>query len=191
VRAVEPAGCNDRQVRLALDAAATEWVRTEGGYHLPKRNRTLSADQLIDEWARLCGQYPILSIEDGLGEGDWEGWRRLTERLGAKVQLVGDDLLVTNLRRLREGIRLGAGNAILIKPNQIGTLSETFDALDAAAAAGWGAVLSHRSGETEDTTIADLAVACGCGPIKTDRTAKYNRLLAIERELGSAARYGG
>ncbi|MEG1849587.1 MAG: phosphopyruvate hydratase [Oscillospiraceae bacterium] len=197
LRAVETAGCNDRQVRLALDAAATEWVRTEGGYHLPKRNRTLSADQLIDEWARLCGQYPILSIEDGLGEGDWEGWRRLTERLGAKVQLVGDDLLVTNLRRLREGIRLGAGNAILIKPNQIGTLSETFDALDAAAAAGWGAGLWHRTGETQDTPQADLALARGGGPIKTgapcrtDRTAKYNRLLAIERELGSAARYGG
>ena len=158
---------------------------------------SLNAGELVDLYAQWCGEYPIISIEDGLDEDDWQGWTALTQRLGDTVQLVGDDLLVTNISRLQRGISDRAGNAILHKPNQIGTLSETAAALNLARDAGWTAVMSHRSGETEDTTIADLAVAWNVGQIKTgaparsERVAKYNRLLRIEAELGAAARYAG
>ncbi len=157
----------------------------------------MSADELIDFWERLVDKYPIISLEDGLAEEDWEGWKKLTDRLGKKVQLVGDDLFVTNTERLKKGIQMGAANSILIKLNQIGTLTETLDAIATAQRAGYTAVVSHRSGETADTTIADLAVAVNAGQIKTgapsrsERVAKYNRLLYIEQELGSAASYQG
>jgi enolase len=157
----------------------------------------MSADELIDFWDKLIAKYPIISLEDGLAEEDWNGWKKLTEKLGQKVQLVGDDLFVTNTKRLKKGINLGVSNSILIKLNQIGTLTETLDAIRMAQQAGYTAVVSHRSGETEDTTIADLAVAVNAGQIKTgapsrsERVAKYNRLLQIERELGSAALYRG
>ena len=152
---------------------------------------------MVDLWASWCERYPIVSLEDGLAEDDWEGWALLTQRLGSKVQLVGDDLLVTNTALLEKAIDLKAANAILVKVNQIGTLSEAIDATQKALSTGWGAMMSHRSGETEDTTIADLAVALGCGQIKSgapargERTAKYNRLLRIEAELGSRVRFGG
>ncbi|HTA12559.1 MAG TPA: phosphopyruvate hydratase, partial [Solirubrobacteraceae bacterium] len=168
-----------------------------GAYVLEHEGRTLSADQLTDYWTELVGRYPIISIEDGMDEEDWDGWKTLTERLGEHVQLVGDDLFVTNTERLKRGIDGGVGNSILIKVNQIGTLTETFAAIRMAREAGYAAVMSHRSGETEDVTIADLAVATGCGQIKTgapsrsDRVAKYNQLLRIEEQLGADARFPG
>ena len=157
----------------------------------------LGADELVEYWARVVDTYPIVSIEDGMAEDDWEGWKALTDLVGDRCQLVGDDLFVTNSKRLRQGIEQGVANAILVKVNQIGSLTETLDAVETAHKAGYRAVMSHRSGETEDSTIADLAVACNCGQIKTgsasrtDRIAKYNQLLRIEEELGSSARYAG
>lgn len=193
--AVETAGFSTADVGIALDAAVSDWYK-DGAYHLPKRGITRTPEQMADYWQELCRQYPILSIEDGMGEEDWEGWRILTRRLGGKIQLVGDDLFVTNTKRLQQGIDAKAANAILIKPNQIGSLSETLSAIALAHSAGFASVISHRSGETEDTTIADLAVATNAGQIKTgapcrsERVAKYNRLLEIERELGAAAVFG-
>ena len=181
---------------LAIDAAASEWAGPDG-YTLPKHGTHYTAEQLIDSWAGLISKYPIRSLEDPLGEEDWQGWTEITEKLGGKVQLVGDDLFVTNTGRLERGIRMGCGNSILIKLNQIGSLSETISAIRMAQRAGYTAVVSHRSGETEDTTIADLAVALNAGQIKTgapsrsERVAKYNRLLHIERELKSGARFSG
>lgn len=178
-----------RDFKIALDAAASEWkAEMTGKYRMPKSGKEQSSDELIDHWEKLCDRYPIASIEDALDEEDWEGWRRLTEKLGDRVQLVGDDLFVTNTERLQKGISMGCANAILIKLNQIGTLSETLDAIQMAQKAGYKTIISHRSGETEDTTIADLAVAVNAGQIKTgapsrsERVAKYNRLLQIEEE---------
>ena len=184
------------QVALAIDAAATEFRRDET-YDLAREGRRLSTDEMVEFWADWVERFPVVSLEDGLDEEDWEGWRALTDRLGQRMQLVGDDLLVTNTTRLARAIDEGAGNSILIKPNQIGTLTETIEAVEMATRAGWASVVSHRSGETEDTTIADLVVALGTGQIKTgsmsrgERTAKYNRLLRIEEELGDAAEYAG
>ncbi len=183
-------------IYLALDVAATE-LYGEGRYFLKGEKRSLTADQLVAYYGELVSSYPIFSIEDGMSEDDWEGWRALTEALGDRVQLVGDDLFVTNVTRLKQGIDQGIANAILVKVNQIGTLSETLDAVRMAQDAGYAAVMSHRSGETEDATIADLAVATNCGQIKTgslarsDRVAKYNQLIRIEEELGETARYAG
>ena len=183
-------------VAIALDPASTEYYR-DGAYHLEGEGRTLSSAEMVDYLADLAERYPIVSIEDGLAEDDWDGWHLLTERIGDTVQLVGDDLFVTNADRLQRGIDGGVANAILIKVNQIGTLSETLDTMRLAHESGYAAVISHRSGETEDTTIADLAVATNCGQIKTgapsrtDRVAKYNQLLRIEEELGDAARFPG
>jgi enolase len=188
----EPGG----DVAIALDPATSELYR-DGAYVLEHEGRTLSAAELADYWAQLAERYPIVSIEDGMDEQDWDGWKTLTERLGAHLQLVGDDLFVTNTERLQRGIDLGVANSILIKVNQIGTLSETLAAVRLARAAGYTAVMSHRSGETEDVTIADLAVATGCGQIKTgapsrsERVAKYNRLLRIEEQLGADAEFPG
>ena len=185
-----------KDMYLALDVAATEFYR-DGRYVLAGENRTLSSEELTSYLADLVANYPIFSVEDGMAEDDWAGWRTLTEALGDRVQLVGDDLFVTNVTRLKEGIDQHIANAILIKVNQIGTLSETLDAVRMAQAAHYGAVMSHRSGETEDATIADLAVATNCGQIKTgslarsDRVAKYNQLIRIEEELGPRARYAG
>ena len=197
LEAIERAGFEPgADVALALDAAASEFHR-DGAYALEREGRTLAADDLIGFWTDWADRFPLVSLEDGLDEEDWSGWTALTARLGATLQLVGDDLLVTNTARLEHAIRERAGNSILIKPNQIGTLTETIEAVEMATRAGWGAVVSHRSGETEDTTIADLAVALGTGQIKTgstsrgERTAKYNRLLRIEEELGDAAEYAG
>ncbi|HEX5897736.1 MAG TPA: phosphopyruvate hydratase, partial [Thermoleophilaceae bacterium] len=176
-------------VAIALDPATSE-IFDDGAYVLEHEGRTLSSEEMADYWAEMASRYPIVSIEDGMDEEDWEGWRLLTERIGEGVQLVGDDLFVTNTERLKRGIDQGVGNSILIKVNQIGTLTETLDAIRMADEAGYTAVMSHRSGETEDTTIADLAVATGCGQIKTgapsrsDRVAKYNQLLRIEEALG-------
>jgi len=193
--AIERAGYRaGEQVALALDPAASQLYR-DGQYHLAGEGRSLSPSQLIDLWQDWVRQYPIVSLEDGLAEDDWTGWRELTERLGREVQLVGDDIFVTNPIRLGQGIREGVATAILVKPNQIGTLTEFLDVVQQAQRQGMGVVVSHRSGETEDTTIADLAVALGAGQIKSgapsrgERTAKYNRLLRIERELGSSARF--
>ena len=186
----------DSDVAIALDPATSE-IFDDGSYVLEHEGRTLSADEMADYWARMADRYPIVSIEDGMAEEDWDGWALLTGRIGDRVQLVGDDLFVTNTERLGRGIELGVGNSILVKVNQIGTLSETLDAVAMAQEAGYTAVMSHRSGETEDTTIADLAVATGCGQIKTgapsrsDRVAKYNQLLRIEEQLGDRARYPG
>jgi enolase 1/2/3 len=183
-------------IYLALDVAATE-LYANNRYVLKGEGRTLNFAEMVATYADLVANYPIYSIEDGMSEDDWEGWRALTEALGGRVQLVGDDLFVTNVRRLKQGIDQGIANAILVKVNQIGTLSETLDAVRMAQDAGYAAVMSHRSGETEDATIADLAVATNCGQIKTgslarsDRVAKYNQLLRIEEELGTAARYAG
>ncbi|HEX5146403.1 MAG TPA: phosphopyruvate hydratase [Conexibacter sp.] len=183
-------------VAIALDPATSE-IYDGGRYVLEHEGRSLSAAELADYWADLAARYPIVSIEDGMDEGDWDGWSTLTQRLGEKVQLVGDDLFVTNAQRLRRGIDQGVGNSILIKVNQIGTLTETLDAIKMAREAGYTAVMSHRSGETEDVTIADLAVATGCGQIKTgapsrsDRVAKYNQLLRIEEALGGDAAFPG
>jgi enolase len=186
-----------RDVAIALDAAASGWV-ADGRYTLRAEKKTAQpAEAVIDWYERLIGRYPIISIEDGLGEDDWTGWQQLTKRLGNRVQLVGDDLFVTRAELLRQGIREGVANAILIKLNQIGTLTETLETIDEARRAGYGTIVSHRSGETEDTTIADLAVATGAGQIKTgslcrsERTAKYNQLLRIEEALGGRARYDG
>ncbi|MDJ0608180.1 MAG: phosphopyruvate hydratase [Kiloniellales bacterium] len=196
VKAVEAAGYRSGEdVVLGLDCAATEFFK-DGAYQLAGEGRTLDAAAMADTLADLCGRYPIVSIEDGMAEEDWDGWAVLTEKIGQTVQLVGDDVFVTNPERLSRGISQGLANAILVKVNQIGTLSETFEAVERARRAGYRAVMSHRSGETEDSTIADLAVATNCGQIKTgslsrsDRTAKYNQLLRIEEDLGPAARYG-
>jgi enolase len=183
-------------VAIALDPATSEIFKS-GSYELEHEGRTLSSAELADYWADLASRYPILSIEDGMDEEDWDGWKVLTDRIGAGVQLVGDDLFVTNTERLQRGIENGVANSILVKVNQIGTLTETLDAVNTARAAGYTAVMSHRSGETEDVTIADLAVATGCGQIKTgapsrtDRVAKYNQLLRIEEALGPDATYPG
>lgn len=197
LEAIEKAGYKPgEEVFLALDAAASE-LYEDGNYVLKKEGRTLSTEEMVDFYAAWVEKYPIISIEDGLAEDDWDGWQLLTQRLGDKVQLVGDDLFVTNVERLRKGIELKAANAILIKLNQIGTLTETLEAVKLAREAGWGAIISHRSGETEDVTIAHLAVATGTGQIKTgapcrsERVAKYNELLRIEEELGNSARYAG
>ncbi len=195
VAAIERAGYKPgTDVAIALDPASSEFY--EGGkYFARDKQHGISSDEMIKLYADLCARYPIVSIEDGLAEDDWAGWRKLTEALGAQIELVGDDIFVTNTEFLARGIKEGVANAILIKVNQIGTLSETFDAIDMAQKAGYACVISHRSGETEDTTIADIAVATSAGQIKTgslsrsDRTAKYNRLMAIEEQLGSAARY--
>ena len=183
---------------IAMDAASSEWYDAESGlYRLPKSGKVLSRKQMVALWRRLSEKYPIISLEDGMAETDWEGWAMLTKALGKKLQLVGDDLFVTNTLRLAQGIELGIGNSILIKVNQIGTLTETLDAVAMANRAGYTAIISHRSGETEDTTIADLAVALNAGQIKSgapsrsDRVAKYNRLLRIEEELADNARYPG
>ena len=183
---------------IAIDAASSEWFDEKSGmYHLPKSGKVLSRQQMVSMWKRLSKKYPIISLEDGMGETDWEGWAMLTEAIGSSVQLVGDDLFVTNTQRLAEGIRKGIANAILIKVNQIGTLTETREAIRMAHRAGYTAIVSHRSGETEDTTIADLSVAVNAGQIKTgapsrsDRVAKYNQLLRIEEELGASSRYPG
>ena len=199
MEAVRAAGFEPgRDFMFAMDPATSElYNRETGAYELKGEGRTLTSDEMVDYWAELVERYPIVSIEDGLAEEDWDGWVKLTERLGKKVQLVGDDLFVTNTARLKRGIEVGAGNAILIKVNQIGTLTETLDAIETAKRAGYTAVVSHRSGETEDTTIADLAVATNAGQIKTgapartDRVAKYNQLLRIEDELGASAEYLG
>ena len=195
VEAVGEAGYKPgAEVALALDPAASEFYKN-GAYELD--GRRLSPSELVDFWAGWVEKYPIVSIEDGMAEDDWEGWKALTDRLGNRVQLVGDDLFVTNVARLAEGIERGVANSILVKVNQIGTLTETLEAIDLARSAGYSAVISHRSGETEDTTIADIVVATGTGMIKTgaparsDRVAKYNRLLRIEADLGASARYAG
>jgi enolase len=197
VAAIQAAGYSPGDdVVLALDVAASEFYR-DGRYHLAGENAEWSAEELTAYYAKLVDDYPLVSIEDGLHENDWEGWKQLTTALGERVQLVGDDLFVTNVERLQHGIDKGVGNSILVKVNQIGTLTETLDAVETAHRAGYTSVMSHRSGETEDTTIADLAVACGCGQIKTgaparsDRVAKYNQLLRIEEQLGEAGRYAG
>ena len=197
VAGIEAAGYRlGEDVAFALDPATSE-IHDDGAYVLEHEGRTLRSAELTAYWEDLASRYPILSIEDGLDEEDWDGWKLLTERIGDRVQLVGDDLFVTNTERLKRGIELGVGNSILVKVNQIGTLTETLDAVRTAQEAGYTAVMSHRSGETEDTTIADLAVATGCGQIKTgapsrsDRVAKYNQLLRIEEALGSDAEYPG
>jgi len=197
LRAIEKAGyVPGDDVALALDAASTEFFK-DGRYRLDGEGKVLGSDEMVRYWEDLVGKFPIVSIEDGMAEDDWDGWISLTGALGGKVQLVGDDIFVTNPTRLADGIARGAANAILVKVNQIGTLSETLDAVEMAHKAGFRAVMSHRSGETEDSTIADLAVATNCGQIKTgslsrsDRLAKYNQLLRIEEGLGVAARYAG
>lgn len=198
LEAIEKAGYKPGQdIKIALDAASSEWYTENGDYFLPKKKQKLTRDDLIAYWDKLTSQYPIISLEDGVAEEDWEGWKKLTDTIGSRVQLVGDDLFVTNTKRLQRGIDSGVANSILIKPNQIGSLSETINAVKMAQNANYTAVMSHRSGETEDTTIADLAVATGATQIKTgslsrsDRIAKYNRLLLIEAELGSKAVYLG
>jgi enolase len=197
IEGIEAAGYTPgNDIAIALDPATSE-VFKDGAYELEHEGRRLSAVEMAEYWADLCGRYPIVSIEDGMDEEDWDGWRALTDELGARVQLVGDDLFVTNTERLERGIKSGVANSILIKVNQIGTLTETLAAIDMAREAGYTAVMSHRSGETEDTTIADLAVATGCGQIKTgapsrsDRVAKYNQLLRIEEALGADAEFPG
>lgn len=199
VKAVEKAGYKPGlDFKIAMDVASSEWKgKKKGEYHLPKANKDYTTDELIRHWAELVDKYPIISIEDPLDEEDWEGWAKITRELGDKVQLVGDDLFVTNVKRLQKGIDLGAGNAILIKLNQIGSVSETLDAIKLAHDNGYATIVSHRSGETEDTTIADLAVAMNSKQIKTgapsrsERVAKYNQLLRIEENLGDAAVYPG
>ncbi len=197
IQGIEAAGyAPGDDIAIAMDPATSE-LFSDGVYDLAEEGRQLSAGELVDYWADAASRYPILSIEDGMDEEDWDGWKALTDRLGDTVQLVGDDLFVTNTERLKRGIDTGVANSILIKVNQIGTLSETLNAIDMAREAGYTAVMSHRSGETEDTTIADLAVATGCGQIKTgapsrsDRVAKYNQLLRIEEALGADAEFPG
>jgi len=182
--------------KIAIDAASSEWVQPDGTYKMPKSGITKTPQEMVDFWAELVEKYPIVSIEDGMGEDDFEGWKILTQRLGNKIQLVGDDLFVTNTKRLKKGIEAGIANSILVKVNQIGTLTEALDAVEMAHKAGYSAVISHRSGETEDTTISDIAVATNAGQIKTgaparsERVAKYNQLLRIEEELSFSAEYG-
>jgi enolase len=197
MKAIESAGYRPgEEIALALDPASTEFFKN-GAYHYEGEGKVRSRDEQVRYLAELVGRYPIVSIEDGMAEDDFDGWKALTEAIGAKCQLVGDDVFVTNVKRLIEGIRQGFANSILVKVNQIGSLTETLAAIEMAHKAGYTAVMSHRSGETEDSTIADLAVATNCGQIKTgslarsDRTAKYNQLLRIEQELGAQARYGG
>ena len=193
-KAIEEAGYNTENTKLALDIASSEWY-AEGMYNLPKRKISMTTENMIEYLDNLTEKYPIISIEDGLSEFDWSGWEELTGKL-SHIQLVGDDLFVTNVNKLYNGIKVGAGNSILVKMNQIGTLTETFDAIELANKAGYTTVISHRSGESEDTTIADIAVACNSGQIKTgapcrsERTAKYNRLSRIEEELTGVATYG-
>jgi enolase len=196
--AIERAGYKPgEQVGIAIDAAATELLTADGRYTLEREGRTLESGELIDLWAGWCAKFPIISLEDGLAEDDWSGWSALVQRIGETVQIVGDDLLVTNVERIERGIKERAATALLVKPNQIGTLTETLDAISTARGAGWSTILSHRSGETEDTTIADLAVATNAGQIKTgapsrsERVAKLNRLLRIEELLGNRAIYLG
>lgn len=199
VCAIERAGYRPGEdFMIAIDAASSEWYNPNTDlYHLPKADRNMTREEMIEMWTRFVDRYPIISIEDGMGENDWEGWKALTQALGSRVQLVGDDLFVTNTQRLAQGIERRIGNSILIKVNQIGTLTETIEAIRMAGEAGYTAVISHRSGETEDTTIADIAVAVNAGQIKTgapsrsDRVAKYNQLLRIEEELGEAAQFPG
>jgi len=199
MKAIEKAGYKPYDdIRIAMDPAVTDWFNEEDGcYHLPKRKTVMTRQDMVDMWVDFVGKYPIISIEDGMAEEDWEGWKMMTDALGSKIQIVGDDLFVTNTERLKKGIDLGVTNSILIKVNQIGTLTETLDAIRMAHRARYTAVVSHRSGETEDTTIADISVAVNAGQIKTgapsrsDRVAKYNQLLRIEEELGSAAYYPG
>ena len=195
--AIEKAGYKPgKDCFIALDPAASEFYQ-DGHYILSKEGAKLTTDQMVDYYVKWVSSYPIISIEDGMAEDDWDGWRRLTEKLGSQTQLVGDDLYVTNVNRLSQGISLNASNSILIKPNQIGTLTETIAAIKMARQAEWTAVVSHRSGETADTTIADLAVGLNTGlikagaPCRSERTAKYNRLLRIEDELGQNARFPG
>jgi enolase len=197
MEAIQRAGYSaGEQIMLAMDPATTELYQ-DGKYHLSREGRSLSSAEMVDYWTDIANRYPLISLEDGLAEDDWEGWTLLRERIGDRVQLVGDDLLVTNVKRLERAIELRAANSILIKLNQIGTLTETLSAIQTAQRAGWTAVISHRSGETEDVTIADLVVATNAGQIKTgapartDRVAKYNQLLRIEEELGAAAHYAG
>ena len=196
VEAIKRAGYKPgADFKIAIDAASSEWVDSSGKYKLPKSGKEMTSEQMAEYWEDLIERYPIASIEDGMGEEDWEGWKLLTEKIGKKVQLVGDDLFVTNTKRLKKGIEMGVANSILVKVNQIGTLTEALDAVETAHKAGYTAVISHRSGETEDTFIADVAVATNAGQIKTgaparsERTAKYNRLLRIEDELSFAAEF--
>ena len=199
VAAIEKAGyVPGDDFRIALDPAVSEWYSAEDGcYHLPKRGTVKTPQEMVDMWVDFCDRYPIISIEDGMAEDDWEGWKLMTEALGSRIQIVGDDLFVTNTERVKKGIELGVANSVLIKLNQIGTLTETLETIRMAHRAGYTAVVSHRSGETEDTTIADISVAVNAGQIKTgapsrtDRVAKYNQLLRIEEELDDAAYYPG
>ncbi len=198
VKAIEVSGFKPGEdFMIAMDAAVAEWYKEDGTYYLPKAKVTMTRQEMVDRWTTFANKYPIISLEDGMGEDDWEGWKMLTDALGKKIQLVGDDLFVTNVTRLATGIEKGVANAILIKVNQIGTLTETLDAIQMANRAGYTAIVSHRSGETEDSTIADIAVAVNAGQIKTgapsrsDRVAKYNQLLRIEEELGDAAQFPG
>ncbi|MDR0248131.1 MAG: phosphopyruvate hydratase [Oscillospiraceae bacterium] len=198
VKAIEEAGHKPGDdFMIAMDAAVSDWYREDGTYFLPKAKKVMTRKQMVSMWKNFAEKYPIISMEDCMGESDWEGWDMLTHALGSKVQLVGDDLFVTNVERLKKGIDLGVANSILIKVNQIGSLTETLDAIQMANRAGYTAVVSHRSGETEDTTIADISVALNAGQIKTgapsrtDRVAKYNQLLRIEEELGDSAQYLG
>ena len=204
VEAIKEAGFEPgTQIRIAIDPAATEMYEEakangkEGCYYFWKTDKMFTMEEMVDYWAEMVSKYPIISIEDGLSEEDWDGWKLMTEKLGDKIQIVGDDIFVTNTERLKKGIDMGVANSILIKVNQIGTLTETLDAIEMANKAGFTAVTSHRSGETEDTTIADIAVATNSGQIKTgapsrtDRVAKYNQLLRIEEELGETAVYPG
>ena len=197
MKAIEKAGYRPGEdIYLALDAASTEFYK-DGKYILAGEGKTLDADGMVAYYTDLVKRYPIISIEDGMAEDDWAGWKALTDALGAKVQLVGDDLFVTNSTRLKDGIKRATANSILVKVNQIGSLTETLEAVEMAHKSGYTAVMSHRSGETEDATIADLAVATNCGQIKTgslarsDRVAKYNQLIRIEEILGTAAKYAG
>ena len=199
VTAIEKSGYKPGEdFMIAIDGAVSDWYSGEDKcYHLPKRGTVMTSRQMVDMWADFVEKYPIISIEDGMGENDWEGWQLMTKTLGHKIQIVGDDLFVTNTERIKKGIELGAANSVLIKLNQIGTLTETLDAIQMAHRAGWTAVVSHRSGETEDTTIADISVGVNAGQIKTgapsrtDRVCKYNQLLRIEEELFDAAQYPG
>ena len=196
IKAITNAGYSTENVKLALDCAASEWSFRDGAYSLPKRAEKKTSGELISYWQRLTDMYPIISVEDGLDQNDLEGWSEMTKRLGGHVMLVGDDLFVTNSSRLRMGINQGAGNSILIKPNQIGTLSETMEVIRIAKDNGYNFILSHRSGETEDTTLADIAVGVNSpfiktgAPCRSERVAKYNRLLRIESSLGASAKYG-
>ena len=199
VTAIEKSGYKPGEdFMIAIDGAVSDWYNEEDKcYHLPKRGTVMTSQQMVDMWADFVEKYPIISIEDGMGENDWEGWQLMTKTLGHKIQIVGDDLFVTNTERIKKGIELGAANSVLIKLNQSGTLTETLDAIQMAHRAGWTAVVSHRSGETEDTTIADISVGVNAGQIKTgapsrtDRVCKYNQLLRIEEELFDAAQYPG